>query len=118
MSEFQIREDVTPGGIRTFHVTGAVDSGAAPELKTRITKSIDGGDRQLVIDLTEAGSVDSTAIGVLVGALKRLHESGGSLAVVCDSEDIRNIFAVVGLETLLPLHRSQEDALAVLAHRA
>lgn len=118
MSEFQIREDVAPGGVRTFHVTGDVDFGVAPELKTRITQSIDGGDRQVVIDLTETGFVDSTAIGVLVGALKRLHESGGSLAVVCDNEDIRNIFAVVGLESVIPLHRSQEDALAELAHSA
>ena len=118
MSEFQIREDVAPGGVRTFHVSGDVDFGVAPELKTRITERIDAGDRRVVIDLTETGFVDSTAIGVLVGALKRLHDSGGELAEVCDNEDVRNIFTVVGLENVIPLHRSQEDALAVLAPSA
>lgn len=115
MSEFQISEDAAAGGVRTFRVAGDVDFGVAPALKKRITESIDAGDRRVVIDLTETGFVDSTAIGVLVGALKRLHDSGGELAVVCDNEDVRNIFAVVGLENVIPLHRSQEDAFAVLA---
>ena len=118
MSDFEIKESSAPGGVRTFRVSGDVDFGVAPELKKRIIGRIEAGDRQIVIDLTDTGFVDSTAIGVLVGALKRLHDQGGSLAVVCDNEDVRNIFAVVGLENVIPLHRSQEDALADLAHIA
>lgn len=118
MSDFEIRESAAAGGVYTFWVSGDVDFGVAPELKKRITNRIDAGDRQIVIDLTDTGFVDSTAIGVLVGALKRLHDQGGSLAVVCDNEDVRNIFAVVGLENVIPLHRSREDALAELAQPA
>ncbi|HET9105087.1 MAG TPA: STAS domain-containing protein [Solirubrobacteraceae bacterium] len=118
MSEFEIREGLAAGGIRTFRVSGDVDFGVAPELKKRIISRIDAGDRRIVVDLTSTGFVDSTAIGVLVGALKRLRDHGGSLAVVCDNEEVRNIFAVVGLENVIPLHRSEADALAVLAGTA
>lgn len=115
MAEFDIQEDFAPEGVRILRVAGNVDLGAAPELKTRITERIDAGDRQIVVDLTGTEFVDSTAIGVLVGALKRLHEHDGTLAVVCDNEDVRNIFAVVGLQGVIPLHRSDAAALAQLA---
>lgn len=116
--DFQITEDMTGDGVRIFRVAGDVDFGVAPQLKHQLISRIDGGDRQVVVDLSAAGFVDSTAIGVLVGALKRLHESGGSLAVVCDNENIRSIFETVGLENVITLHRSDEDALADLAHIA
>lgn len=115
MAEFEISEDVVHN-VRVFHVSGDVDFGVAPELKKRIISRIEAGDRQVVVDLSETGFVDSTAIGVLVGALKRLHDDGGSLAVVCDNEDVRGIFAVVGLANVIPLHRSHDDAFAELAH--
>lgn len=116
MSAFAIKEDVDSGGVRTFRVSGDVDFSVAPELKRRIVGCIEAGDRRIVVDLTATGFVDSTAIGVLVGALKRLHDQDGSLAVVCDNEDVRNIFSVVGLENVIPLHRSHQDALALLTH--
>lgn len=117
MANFEIVEAVVDG-VRVFRVAGDVDFSVAPQLKKQITARIEAGDRRLVVDLTAAGFVDSTAIGVLVGALKRLSEQGGSLAVVCDNDNVRTIFEVVGLENVIPLHRSHADAIAELAHTA
>jgi anti-sigma B factor antagonist len=118
MADFEITEDVAQGDVRVFRVAGDVDFGVAPQLKRRITSRIEAGDRQVVVDLSAAGFVDSTAIGVLVGALRRLSDQGGSLAVVCDNENVRNIFETVGLENVIPLHSTHEDALADLTHTA
>jgi len=118
MGDFDMSEDVLEGNVRVLRVAGDVDFGVAPELKRRIISRIEAGDRQLVVDLSAAGFVDSTAIGVLVGALKRLSDAGGSLVVVCDNDEVRSIFETVGLENVIPLHRSHEDAFAVLAHTA
>jgi anti-anti-sigma factor len=118
MADFEITEEVAEGDVRVFRVKGDVDFGVAPQLKRRITSRIEAGDRQVVVDLSAAGFVDSTAIGVLVGALRRLIDQGGSLVLVCDNGNIRNIFETVGLENVIPLHSSDEDALADLAHTA
>ncbi len=98
-----------------IRVGGYVDFDVAPQLKKCILRRIDDGERFLVVDLSDAGFIDSTAIGVLVGALKRLDEAGGSLAVVCTNENVRGIFEIVGLEAVIPLHRSVDDALAAFA---
>lgn len=115
MGFLEVSEEIEDG-VRVLRVSGDVDFDVAPELKQRIVGRVEAGDRQLIIDLSGVGFIDSTAIGVLVAALKRLRDAGGSLMVVCDNEDVRSIFTTVGLESVIPLHRSDKDAFAALAH--
>lgn len=114
MGSFYVSEHAAEGGVHVIRVGGYVDFDVAPQLKKRVVQRIEAGDRQLIIDLSDAGFIDSTAIGVLVGALKRLREADGSLAVICANDNVRGIFEIVGLETVIPLHDSYEAALAAL----
>jgi anti-sigma B factor antagonist len=115
MGNFQVSDELLDGGVRVLRVAGDVDFDVAPQFKRRISSYIDAGERGVVIDLSAVDFIDSTAIGVLVGAIKRLRLAGGSLAVVCDNDEVRGIFEAVGLEHVIPLHNSPEDALAALA---
>jgi anti-sigma B factor antagonist len=97
---------------------GEIDFAASPRLRERIADDIDAGSRRLVIDLSKATFIDSTAVGVLVGAVLRLHEhGGGSLAVICSEENVRvlRIFEIAGVESVIALYRSREEALSALA---
>ena len=117
MSPFFIRDE-NSDDVAVIMADGYVDFDAAPALKKNIVRQIDEGSRHLVIDLSAAEFIDSTAIGVLVGALKRLQDHHGSLAVVCTNENIRNVFEIVGLDDMIPMHRSREDAVSALARAA
>lgn len=118
MGELEIRDEVTGEAVRILRVAGDVDFDGAPQLKRHIMSMIDAGDRQFIVDLSAVAFIDSTAIGVLVGVLKRLRLNGGSLLVVCDNDDIRGIFETIGLEHVIPLHHSDRDAFAALTHAA
>jgi anti-sigma B factor antagonist len=130
MSFFSISEDVPvvdahlgagglgPDDVALIVVSGELDYGASPRLRARVIAHIDSGTRHLVLDLSTVTFIDSTAIGVLVGAVARLNESGGgSLRVVCADENARvlRIFDIAGVADALDLHGSREDAFAVLA---
>lgn len=115
MGNFQLSDDLIDDQVRVLRVSGEVDFDVAPQFKRQLIGHIDGGDRRLIVDLSEVGFIDSTAIGVLVGAIKRMRTATGSLAVVCDNDDVRGIFEAVGLENVIPLHASDQDALAALA---
>lgn len=117
MSPFFIREE-TSDEVAVIMADGYVDFDAAPALKQNILRQIDEGSRHLVIDLSAADFIDSTAIGVLVGALKRLQDCNGSLALVCTNDNIRNVFEIVGLDDMIPMHRSRDDAISALARAA
>ena len=118
VDSFFISDHPADEDVHVIRVGGYVDFDVAPQLKKCIVHRIESGDRQLVVDLSDAGFIDSTAIGVLVGALKRLHEVGGSLAVVCASDNVRGIFDIVGLQNVIPLHSSRENAFAALGRAA
>ena len=52
---------------------GEIDLYTAPEFKERMVELIEGGKKQIVVDLSEATFIDSTTLGVLVGGVKRLR---------------------------------------------
>lgn len=118
MSDFQIGEESLDGGIGVVHGSGELDFHAAPVLEQVVAGRLDAGARHLVVDLAAVTFVDSTAIGVLMSALGRVREAGGSLAVVNDRENVRTIFEMMGLDEAMPLHRSVEDAVSALTQAA
>src|SRR5437870_10711497 len=97
-------------------VGGEVDYEVSPQLKARMMRAIKAGKRRLILDLTDVTFIDSTAIGVLAGAVERLDETGGgSLSVICTHEKVIQIFEITGLDSVISVHPSREDALAALA---
>jgi anti-sigma B factor antagonist len=98
--------------------SGEFDYEASPRLRACVFGHIRAGRRHLVVDLSDVTFIDSTAIGVLMGAAMWLRElGGGSLAVVCadENERVLRIFDIAGVAVLIALHRSRGQALRALA---
>jgi anti-sigma B factor antagonist len=124
MSFFYISDDTTLEGVgfgddvAVLVAGGEIDHAASPQLRRCIDDCIDAGGRRLVLDLSPVSFIDSTAIGVLVGAVLRLHELGeGSLAVVCADENqrVQRIFEIAGIDGLIGLRHSRAGALSALS---
>jgi anti-sigma B factor antagonist len=121
MRSFYIGEDETVdpgkrGEVAVLVVGGEIDYEASPQLRACIINAIKGGRRQLVLDLSAVTFVDSTAIGVMAGALARLEDAGGgSLAVVCTNDKVLQIFEITGLDSVITLHGSRDEALSAIA---
>jgi len=95
-----------------IRVHGPADLHTAPGLRDALTKAIDGGAAAVIVDLADATFVDSTTLGVLLGAVKRLRPRGGKVSVVCDSPHIRRIFEITLLDRVFGLHETLEEARA------
>jgi len=95
---------------------GEVDYEVSPQLRTHLFRAITAGKRRLVLDLSDVVFIDSTAIGVIAGAVERLDPaSGGSLAVVCTHEKVLEILEITGLDSVITVHGSREEAISALA---
>ncbi len=77
-----------------------------------LTGVVAEGRSPLVVDLTAVDFLDSTGLGVLVKALKRIREHDGRLAVVATSERIAKIFRITGLAKVFAIHGSADSAVA------
>jgi anti-sigma F factor antagonist len=92
---------------------GEVDAHTAPALRQAVAEQLlDPEVTQLVIDLSHATFLDSSALGVLIGAFKRMTERGGRLDVVQPSAPLRRIFEITALDRILSLRESRQEALA------
>jgi anti-sigma B factor antagonist len=95
-------------------VRGEVDLGTVPALKEKLLIG-ESQARRLLVDLSDVQFLDSTGLGLLIGAHGRMARKNGSLAVICDSdnETICRVFDVTGLDGLLSLTASLDDALGL-----
>ncbi len=84
-------------------VSGEVDLYAAPEFQRSLDAAIDGGARQVIVDLTGATFVDSTFLGALVRAMRRLRKYGGDIGVVCCDANLRKVFEITGLDAVITI---------------
>jgi anti-sigma B factor antagonist len=113
-SIFSVHDEAVDDTTQVVAVAGEVDLYSAPELKEHILTAIDGGKRRIVVDLTDATFIDSTTLGVLVGARKRLREHDGTLAVVCPDDDKLGLFEMTGLDRVFSIHTDRTAALTAV----
>lgn len=100
----------TEGDFEIIEVGGEIDVYTAPRLREAIVAAVDAGHSRLIIDVGRVDFLDSTGLGVLVGALKRVRADGGSLDIVCTQERILKIFQITGLDKVFGLHASIDEA--------
>lgn len=102
----------TDGSFEVIEVGGEVDVYTAPKLRETIIEAVEGGHTLLIVDVENVDFLDSTGLGVLVGALKRVRAEGGSLDIVCTHERLLKIFEITGLHKVFGLHDSVEAAIS------
>ncbi len=90
--------------------SGEVDVATSPQLLACVEEAKDRSDR-LLIDLSGVTFMDSTGLGVVVQA-KRAFDGADALRVVVTEPNVRKVFEVTGLDGVLALFTSREDALA------
>ena len=93
-------------------VTGDVDYGTAPLLKDALLEAVGDGDVHVVVDLLGVEFIESTGLGVLLGARRRVAEREGSVAVVCADNQVLRTVEITGLARALAIHYSLDSAVA------
>ena len=91
-------------------VKGEIDVYTAPKLREKLIELVSEGTYQVVVNLEDVDFLDSTGLGVLVGALKRVKAHDGSLSLVCTQDKILKIFKITGLTKVFPIHASLDEA--------
>lgn len=107
--EFRIT-DGEEGGLPLVSVAGEIDVATAPALRDHLQRQVAGGASTVVVDLLGVSFLDSTALGVLVGVLKRCREAGGDLRLVIAQPRILKVFEITGLTSVFTIEESVANA--------
>lgn len=92
-------------------VDGEIDVYTSPKVKEAINELIEKGHYHLVINLEGVRYIDSTGLGVLIGALKKVREHDGNISLICTNPQIKKIFNITGLVKIFGISKNEEEAL-------
>lgn len=95
-----------------MRVTGEIDMATAPRLRQHVQTVTSGKPAGLVLDLDRCDFIDSTGLGVMVGAAKRLRMIDGAFRIVCSQSHLNELFKLTRLDEVFELYESLEEALA------
>lgn len=86
-----------------IEVAGEVDVSCADELRAAVDEAFAGSASTIEVDLAEVPYIDSTGIGVLVGAAHRAADAKAELHVTNPQRNVSRVFRMLGVESELGL---------------
>lgn len=112
---FSIFDLAADGDTTVVNVTGEIDMETGPSFQKGLLHAIGAGRNGLVVDLSQATFLDSTALTSLVNAFDDLRRhGGGTLAIVATDPRMRALFDVARLERDFMIFATRADALAAV----
>ncbi len=107
---FSERRDAS--GVVVVAVEGQLIVANRQGLKQLLQDALDRGDRRFLLDFTPTAYIDSSGLGALVSANRKVRDAGGDLRLAGLNEDLRSLFELTKLDTLFTISATPAEALA------
>ncbi|MCU0633072.1 MAG: STAS domain-containing protein [Methanolinea sp.] len=99
------------GDTPVLSLKGRMDATTSPDAEVQLTRLIEGGDRHIVVDLSELEYISSAGLRVLLAGLKRLKQCGGAMKLAALRPEIQKVFDIAGFNRLFAIYPTLEEAL-------
>ena len=109
----QLRTEVSElAGWTVVHVYGELDVATSPTLREQLIRLVGEGRSRLVLSLDGVDFLDSTGLGTIISALKRVRTHDGDIRLVCTQARITRLVEITGLDKAIPLLPTLDAAVA------
>jgi anti-anti-sigma factor len=106
-----ITRTTTDDGVCVVTLAGEVDLDGSAQLRDVLLSGLEGS-RGAVVDLAEVGFMDSSGINAFIAAHQAAEAGGTWLRLAAPKHAVRRVLQLVGVDTLIAVHATVEDALA------
>ena len=114
MSEVRFPVEMV-SGVPVVVTPEEIDITNAAGLRAALLEAAGRGPGRLVVDMSRTQFCDTAGIHALVAAHKRAGAGRGEVRLVITGAAVLRIFAITGLDSVIPHFASLEDALAATA---
>ena len=101
--DFRLSQKALDDGSVVIAVRGDLDLATAPQLRSLIGEQMGLGCRHVVVDFASADFIDSSGMGVLLWAARRLRSAGGDLVAVNVAGAVDRTFALAHIGDVIPV---------------
>ena len=107
-----IQELTEQNGVVVIVLSGKIMGGPeATEINDRINQLLDENKKHIVIDLEKVEWMNSSGLGILIGAINTVKANGGQLKLINASEKIQELLRITKLLDFFDLHDSLQSAI-------
>ena len=80
------------------------------DFSSLVTALITAGERQIIIDLSPVGYVDSATIGCLMDLYRQVHTAGGHLKLSGVQKRVETMLTMTGAQNFIEIHADEPSA--------
>ncbi len=90
---------------------GRLDSLSAPLLEQQLSADVDGGNHDLVIDLSALDYISSKGLSALLSVGKKVKRHDGRMVLAGLSDHVQQVVLISGFERIFEIYPSVDAAL-------
>ena len=95
-------------------VVGEVDASSSIELDNAINDAIESGNKKFLVDCSHLEYISSAGLGVFMSYIEEFKKRDITLVIYGLNEKVSNVFEILGLDQLLSIRASKDEAKATL----
>lgn len=80
---------------------GEVDISTAPQLREILDQTYGEKRADILLHFDDLAYIDSTGLGVIIGALSRMQTQGNKIALVNPKDNIKKLLSITSLDRIL-----------------
>jgi len=88
--------------------------GGSKEMYDAITSQAQRGRKKIILDMSDAGYMDSSGVGYLVSGYTRVRNLGGELVMAAPSLKMRDLMQITKLNRVVKVTDSVSEAVTAL----
>lgn len=93
-------------------VEGDADASSSIELDKQIRESFESDLKNILVDCTNLNYISSAGLGVFMSYIEEVNENAITFIIFGLSDKVSKVFTILGLDQLLDIKATKEDALA------
>jgi anti-anti-sigma factor len=98
-------------GATVIKLAGEIDMNHSPAVHQSLVEVLTAKPARLIIDLTAVSYMDSSGVGILVDALRRMRASNGKLALVAVAPRVLSVLQITKLDQFFEMYATLPEAL-------
>ncbi len=115
MPGLKVHKEETSEGIVYFELEGMLDAHNFETLEDLFEKHFEKGTYRFVVDINRLSYVSSAGAGVFIGAVGTCQDNDGNIVLVQPSQEVKEIFELLGVLQIFPVVQTRSEANEVLA---
>ncbi|MFW5760579.1 MAG: STAS domain-containing protein [Cyclobacteriaceae bacterium] len=100
--------------IYKLEVGGEVDASSSIYLDNAITEALKSNHKKILVDCSQLNYISSAGLGVFMSYIEELNNRGILMVIYGLNDKVRNVFQILGLDQLLRIVSSEEEAKSVV----